>query len=59
MLKLFIVDDSHLFLVCVWHELFYKLILLFNNVMNTVSVSVSICLLERNILVPTYFGVSF
>ena len=28
------------------------------NVMNTVSDPVSVCLLERNILVPTYFGIS-
>ena len=28
------------------------------NVMNTVSDPVSVCLLERNVLVPTYFGIS-
>ena len=29
------------------------------NVMNTVSELVSVCLLERNISVPAYFGVPF
>ena len=29
------------------------------NVMNTVSVPVSVCLLELNILVPAYFGYCF
>ena len=28
------------------------------NVMNTVSDPVSVCLLERNVLVPTYFDIS-
>ena len=27
------------------------------NVMNTVSDPLSVCLLERNVLVPTYFGI--
>ena len=32
---------------------------IFSNVMNTVSEPVSICPMERNILVPAYFGVPF
>ena len=28
------------------------------NVMNTISDPVSVCLLERNVLVPTYFSIS-
>ena len=33
--------------------------IIFSNVMNTVSEPVSICPMERNILVPAYFGVPF
>ena len=32
---------------------------IFSNVINTVSEPVSICPMERNILVPAYFGVPF
>ena len=32
---------------------------IFSNVINTVSEPVSICPMERNILVPAYFGVLF
>ena len=32
---------------------------IFGNVMNTVLEPVSVCLVERNILVPAYFGIPF